>query len=189
MRIVAGEWRGRRLVAPKGRGVRPTLEMVREAIFDTLGPRVAGSRVLDLFAGCGALGLEALSRGASHVTWCDSSDRSIAAVRENASKLGVPASAATVLHMPAHAAIARLSRAGETFDIVFLDPPYEGGLYEETMLALGMGRVVARGGLVAVEHARRIEVDPVFGDLVLKKRRQYGETIVTYFERAREVGE
>ncbi|MBM4396968.1 MAG: 16S rRNA (guanine(966)-N(2))-methyltransferase RsmD [Deltaproteobacteria bacterium] len=183
MRIVAGEWGGRRLVAPKGRGVRPTLERVREAVFDTLGTRPRGARVLDLFAGSGAMGFEALSRGADRATWCDASERAIAAIRENAAKLAVPPARAAILHMPAGAAIERLAKAGESFDIVFVDPPWESGLYEETLLALSLSRIVAPGGMVVVEHAVRFDVSAVFGDLLADRERRYGDSGVTYFKR------
>ena len=184
MRIVAGELRGRRLVAPTGSGVRPTLEVVREAIFDSIGPRVVGARVLDLFAGCGALGFEALSRGAEHVTWCDSSDRAAAAIRENATKLGIAGGRATLLVMTAHGAMTRLARSHATFDLVFVDPPYEGGLYNNTLLELSTLHLVAPGGTVAVEYAKRIDVSSAFGELTLRKKRVYGETNVAYFDRA-----
>lgn len=183
MRIIAGEWKGRRLVAPKGRGVRPTLDKVREAIFDVLTLQVDGARVLDLFAGTGAMGIEALSRGAAQVTWVDEEARPIAAIRENLQKLGAPAARCEILNATALAAIRRFARAERQFDIVFVDPPYEGGLYDETMMALAVERIVAPGGLVAVEHGRRIEVSANYGDLLQFKVRRYGETCVAWFRR------
>lgn len=183
MRIIAGEYGGRRLVAPKGRGVRPTLERVREAVFDALGDLTGGARVLDLFAGSGAMGIEALSRGAEHVTWCDASERAVAAVRENLARLGAAASRCAVMHMPADAAIERLAREGRAFDIVFVDPPWEGDLYEETLLHLAVSRIVRPGGIVVVEHARRIDVGTVYGDLVAARERRYGDSCVSWFVR------
>lgn len=183
MRIVGGEHGGRRIQAPKGRGVRPTLDRVREAIFDVLRDRVRGARVLDLFAGSGALGLEALSRGASHATFCDAAARPVQAIRDNARRLGVSPSAARVLLMPAHQAIRRLAAEGDHFDVVFVDPPYESQLYDETLLALAISGLAAPGGVVVVEHGRRQEVGAVYGDLHAVRRRRYGETCVTYLER------
>lgn len=183
MRIVGGEHGGRRILAPRGRGVRPTLDRVREAIFDVLRDRVRGARVLDLFAGSGALGLEALSRGAAHATFCDAADRPAQAVRDNARRLGFPPSAARVLLMPAHQAIRRLAREGEPFDVAFVDPPYESRLYDETLLALALEGIMVPGGVVVVEHGRRQEVGAVYGDLHAVRRRRYGETCVAYFER------
>ena len=186
MRIVAGEFKGRRIVAPEGRGIRPTLEIVREAVFDSLGARVRGARALDLFAGCGAMGLEALSRGAAHVTWCDIEPRSLAAVRENIQKLGVAPSRCAVHHVAALTAIRRFEKSGQLFDIVFVDPPYEDGLYDETMLALAMNRLVLPGGVVVVEHGKRIEPEPTYGDLTRDRTRRYGESRISYYFRNEE---
>ena len=184
MRIVAGQWRGRHLAVPKGRGVRPTLERVREAMFDVLQGDIPGARVLDLFAGSGALGFEALSRGAARVRWCEVDPRSIEAIRENAGRLGVVLKPKTIQAVPALDAIRRLTRDGETFDVVFLDPPYESGAYDETMLALSLSSCVAPGGVVAVEHAKKIDLSPSYGHLFLDRVRQYGDTYVSYFRRA-----
>ncbi len=170
-------------MAPKGRGVRPTLDRVREAVFDVLGERVRGARVLDLFAGSGAFGLEALSRGAAHATFCDTSPRAVQAIRDNLARLGFTATVARVLHMPAVQAIQRLAKEGERHDVVFVDPPYDALLYDETLMALSLAGVVAVGGVVVVEHGRRQGVDVVFGDLLLVRRRRYGETCIAYFER------
>ena len=182
MRIVAGSLKGHRLVAPRGRGVRPTLEMVREAVFDVLGPRVAGARVLDLFAGSGAMGLEALSRGAALAVWCDAEARSIAAVREDVDRMGVGRQG-TVLQMTAQAALRYLERKGRAFDLVFLDPPYEDGHYESMLLALSRSPLVVDGAWVCVEHPKRIDLPPVFGALIQNRRRRYGDTCVSYFMR------
>lgn len=181
MKVVGGEYRGRRILAPKGRGVRPTLDRVREAVFDVLGSRVRGARVLDLFAGSGALGIEALSRGAVHVTFCDAAPRSVQAVYDNLRRLGFPASAVRVLRMPAHLAIRVLAK--ERFDLTFVDPPYESLLYDATLLSLSLSGIVATGGAVVVEHSRRQKVGEVYGDLHRVRRGQYGETCVSYFER------
>jgi len=184
MRIISGDFKGRKLTAPKGRGVRPTLEVVREAIFDILGPSVEGARVLDLFAGSGALGLEALSRGAARVTFCDSGQRPLAAVRENLRCLGIGKERFSVLRMPARKAMGMLEKRSAVFDVVFVDPPYETILYEETLMALSLSDLTVEGGLVVVEHSKRIGVSSVYGNLVLDRRRKYGETCVAWFRRA-----
>lgn len=183
MRIVAGQWRGRHLAIPKGRGIRPTLERVREAMFDVLQADIPGAVVLDLCAGSGALGFEALSRGAQRVRWCDADPRCVDAIRENADRLGVVLKPKSVQAVPALDAIRRLSRDGETFDVVFLDPPYEAGIYDETLLALALAACVNRGGVVAVEHGKHIDLSPSYGHLVRDRVRQYGDTYVTYYRR------
>jgi len=182
MRIVSGRFGGRRLVAPRGRGIRPTLERVREAIFDVLQSRVEGSRVLDLFAGSGALGLEALSRGAARAVFVDADSRALDALRENARRLGLRMDPDQVLHLPALQAISRLHQRGESFDLIFLDPPWEGGFYDETLLSLSLApRLAAPGAFVVGEHSRRLDVSPVYGALRKDRERQYGDTRVSYF--------
>jgi len=184
MRVIAGEYRGRRIVAPKGRGVRPTLDRVREAIADALAAHLPGARVLDLFAGSGAFGIEALSRGAVHATFCDLSARSCDAIRENLARLRIPASAARVMQAPARAAIERLGRESARFEVAFVDPPYEAMLYDETLLALSIAGLVSPGGIVVVEHSRRIALSPVYGTLHAGRVARYGDTCVTFYSRA-----
>ena len=181
MRIVAGKYGGRKVVAPKGRGVRPTLEKVREAIFDSLGPQFSDALVLDLFAGSGAMGFEALSRGATTVVFVDIEQRSADAVKENARLLGVAPENFDLMVMPAQNAIRRLASRGMVFDVVFVDPPWESGFYDQVMLELSLSGIVRPDGVVVVEHARRYPVDAVFGPLNMVKDRTYGDTGVAYF--------
>ncbi|HON24805.1 MAG TPA: 16S rRNA (guanine(966)-N(2))-methyltransferase RsmD [Myxococcota bacterium] len=183
MRIVAGALGGRRLVAPKGRGVRPTLEKVREAVFSILGARVVEARVLDLFAGSGAMGIEALSRGALSAVWCDVDERSIAAIQENVEKLGL-IKQGNILHMTAQSAIRYMSRKGRQFDIIFMDPPYEQGLYEITLMELAGSSLIKSNSIVCVEHPKRAELPTVFGSLIQDRRRQYGDSAVTFYQRS-----
>jgi len=183
MRIVAGQWRGRHLAIPKGRGIRPTLERVREAMFDVLQSDIPDARVLDLCAGSGALGFEALSRGARRVKWCDADPRCIDTIRENAQKLGVVLTSRSLFAMPVLDAVWRIAKSSEPFDVVFFDPPYEAGLYDETLLALSLSGRVSPGGVVAVEHSKNIKLSPSYGHLVLDRVRQYGDTYVTYYRR------
>ena len=179
MRVVAGEFSGRKVVAP--RGVRPTLGRVRRAILDTLWPRVEGARVLDLYAGSGAMGFEALSRGAALVTWCDASERCIAAIREGAARLEVAPPRVTFLCMKAREAVARLGRAGRLFDIVFFDPPWDSGEYLAVLK--DVPSIVEIGGVVVVEHSKRTEVPAVHGEMMVDQVRRYGDTCVTYLVR------
>ncbi|HNU67857.1 MAG TPA: 16S rRNA (guanine(966)-N(2))-methyltransferase RsmD [Myxococcota bacterium] len=181
MRVVAGKYGGRKLAAPKGRGVRPTLEKVREAVFDSLGPRFEGASVLDLFAGSGAMGFEALSRGAARVVFVDSEQRSLDAVRQNAAALKVVERSISLMALTASAAIRSLASKKERFDVVFVDPPWESGIYEQTLLELGLSGIVDPDGIVVVEHARRYPVDAVHGPLVMTRDRTYGDACVAYF--------
>ncbi|HEX2779123.1 MAG TPA: 16S rRNA (guanine(966)-N(2))-methyltransferase RsmD [Gemmatimonadaceae bacterium] len=169
MRIVAGEWRGRRIKAPDDDRVRPTADRVREAWMSILGQEVVGAKVLDLFAGSGALGLEALSRGAAVAEFVELSPRSLRALRENAAALGAGANA--IVHRADAVRFAAGLKAGE-FDIAFADPPYK----------LGLAKAIAErwlevpfAGVLSVEHWIRDEM-PAGGEM-----RKYGDTAITFY--------
>ena len=174
MRIVAGEYGGRRLAAPRGGRTRPTADRVREALFSMLGP-VADARVLDLFAGSGALGLEALSRGAAEATFVDSSAAAVRAVRANLEALGADA---VVRRADARAFLRNARTAGRQYDLVFLDPPYQraGALAEA--LAGDLAAVLAPRARVVVESDRR---SPLELPLPLQVDRRYGDTVIRIF--------
>jgi len=184
MRVIAGALKGRRLEVPRGRTTRPTADQVRIALMDTLAPRLAGARVLDLFAGGGGVGLEALSRGAAHATFVERDARAVAALETNVRTLGVE-DRARVLRLDAARALARLAREGARFDNVFLDPPYEAGLTAETLEGLGRGSLVVPGGLVVAQHLTKRPPAPQVGEMTAFRARRFGETTLTFF-RARE---
>ena len=171
MRIVAGAYGGRRLAAPRGARTRPTADRVREALFSMLEP-VRGARVLDLFAGSGALGLEALSRGAAAVTFVDSAPAAVRAVRANLEALGVEAE---VRRADARAFLRNARAGGRQYDLVLLDPPYRraGALAEA--LAGDLAAVLAPRARVVAESNRR---SPLELPLPLQLERRYGETVI-----------
>jgi len=182
MRIVAGTFGGRRLHAPKGREIRPTSDRVREAIFSILGPAVVAARVLDLFAGTGALGLEALSRGAADVVFVDQSVFAVRLIRSNIDLIGVQARV-RVIHGPVNQAIHRLAGEGKAFDVIFMDPPYGKGAVQKTLSLLG--DVARAGTLVVAEHDVR---DMLPLPLPLEEQewskiqeRKYGDTAVSFY--------
>jgi 16S rRNA (guanine(966)-N(2))-methyltransferase RsmD len=153
MRIIAGHFKGRRLTGPPATGVRPTSDRLRETLFNVLGPHVTGARVLDGFAGTGAVGLEALSRGAASVTFVEQSARALATLRDNVARCGVD-EACAIIRDDFSGLTARRPDIG-TFDLVLLDPPYD-------YVALGAvlaeaARVLAPGGRLVLEHSRRRE--------------------------------
>jgi len=172
VRIVAGRFKGRRLVAPSGKATRPTSDRVRESLFGVIGASVEGARVLDLFAGSGALGLEALSRGAAAAVLVDRSPRAIAAIRANLETLGVDAD---VRLMEARAALRTAAARREAYDLVFVDPPYRhaAGLGRE--LSGALAPVLAPAARLVTESDRR---DPIALDLPLGDERRYGDTII-----------
>lgn len=175
MRITAGTARGRRLAAPRGRDVRPTSDKVREAIFDRLGPDGPRGTILDLFAGTGALGLEALSRGAARVVLVDRDPRAVAACRANAALFG-PAAPVDVRCAEAFAFLRGPGR-GLRADLVLLDPPYAFDRWTELLAALRSCQAVRSGCIVVVERSARTPPVAASGYQALRSSR-YGDTAV-----------
>ena len=171
MRVVAGRHGGRRLAAPRGVRTRPTSDRVREALFARLAD-LDGARVLDLFAGSGALGIEALSRGAASATFVDSSPAAVRAVRDNLATLGVEAE---VRRADARAFLRGARNAGREYDLVLIDPPYRHASALAGDLAAALPPVLAPGARVAVESDRRVPLD--LGMALLDERR-YGDTLI-----------
>jgi 16S rRNA (guanine966-N2)-methyltransferase len=183
VRIIAGALKGRRLVTPRGDTTRPTADQVRIALMDTLAPRLPEARVLDLFAGAGGVGLEALSRGAAHATFVERDARAVAALRENVTALGL-GELARVRRGDVLRELSALYRAGERFDLVFLDPPYETGLVETTLEALGGGGLLLAEGLVVAQHFTKRAPAAIVGALASFRARRFGETTLTFYRAA-----
>lgn len=171
LRIIAGEFRGRRIQSPEGRSTRPTRQEVREAWFNVLGDRVVGGRVLDLFAGSGALGLEALSRGASEVCFVESSRTGLAVLRRNIEDLGA-VSRSEVLGVDALAWVSNLER-GRFWDVVLADPPYTSGAAVQLAATFAQSPFA---GILSVEHGLGVDfpLEPHW-------QRRYGETVLSMF--------
>jgi 16S rRNA (guanine966-N2)-methyltransferase len=176
VRITGGRFAGRRLSVPRGE-VRPTADRVRESLFARLGD-LAGKCVLDLFAGSGALGFEALSRGAANVVFADRSPAVLATLRDNAERLGVQ-DAVDLRRGDAGAVLRRLA-GGRPFDLVFLDPPYASDRLAAALSALVELALLAPGALVVAESDRRHPPGPVEGLAAIDERR-YGDTLITWF--------
>jgi 16S rRNA (guanine966-N2)-methyltransferase len=174
VRIVAGRFGGRRLRAPRGRGTRPTSDRVREALFSMLGS-VEGERVLDLFAGSGALAIEALSRGAASATLIERDARAVGVIRANLEALGLGSEEAKVVHATAEAALRDASRSGDTYDLVLLDPPYRDATAWGRELARALPAVLAPNARVVAESDRRA---PLELDLPVIRERRYGDTLI-----------
>lgn len=179
MRVIGGEFGSRRLVAPAGMGTRPSSDRLRETLFNVLGERVVGVRFLDLYAGSGAVGIEALSRGATEAVFAERGAAALKALRGNLRALGVE-ERAVVVERPVAAALGRVQ--GE-FGVVFLDPPYvEAREYAATLGALGSGGPVASGGLVVAEHASRDTLAPSYGRLRRVRELRQGDAGLSFFE-------
>ncbi len=172
LRVSGGEARGRRLKAPKN--IRPTQGMVKQAIFNMVGPRIEGARVLDLFAGSGALGIEALSRAAASVTFVDQQERGLAILRQNLDALGFKERA----HVVRGDVVRWLEASPDAIrsaDFVFLDPPYDDAVLDRALKVLD--REVT-GATVLAEHSRRQQL-PALTRLRVDRERRYGDTMVT----------
>jgi 16S rRNA (guanine966-N2)-methyltransferase len=176
VRIIAGEKRGAKIVAPTGHDTRPTSDRAREAAFNLIGP-VDGASVLDLFAGSGAYGLEALSRGAGSVVFAESDPAACTAIRQNLEKLRL--TGATVLCRDAIQVLSQEAGAGRRYDLVLADPPYRMFSDVQTGLATYLPHVLAENGLLVVEtHAKEEPELP----LTLRTSRRYGSARLTLYE-------
>ena len=176
MRIITGSARGRRLDSPVGNDVRPTTDVVKEALFSIIQFDIEGCTFLDAFAGSGQIGLEALSRGAKKAYFVDSSRRSMAVVKKNIGICGFDRERAVTV---ASDTISFLSSGREKFDIVFLDPPYMTGLLQKALEA-SVG-VVRENGIIICEHPSEEELPEKAGSFSLKKNYKYGKIVISVY--------
>jgi len=181
LRITAGAFRGRTIQTVPGQAVRPSPAMLREALFNIIGPHIAGSRFLDLCAGSGAVGIEALSRGAAHATFVDSHPASLAVIRRNLETLDA-LERATILRRDAAHAPDDLARRGERFDLAFLDPPYDTGTAAACVRAAGLRAIIHARCRLYVQHRRGAPL-PAAPGWQLADERRFGDTMLTTFER------
>ena len=186
MRVIAGFLGGRRLKAPRGRDTRPTSDRVRESLFMALEP-LQGQRVVDLFAGSGALGIEALSRGASRADFVERDATARRVLGENLEALGLEG-AGRVWALDLPNGLERLRAVLAEADLVLADPPYGGGPARAVLVALGQEAVLRPGARVVLEHHAKDEVPPTSGRLARVRARRYGETVVSTYEAAATTG-
>jgi 16S rRNA (guanine(966)-N(2))-methyltransferase RsmD len=182
MRVISGKSKGRRLIAPKGRAVRPTADRIKESLFNILSRDFTGMRVLELFAGTGNVSIEALSRGAASALLVDASERSGRVIRENLRRLDL-SDRAQLWVMPVDRALRSLARQGQTFDLVFLDPPYDQNLVGRSLEMLASLNPLSPGAVVVAEHSIRESVKSNYASLSLNDQRRYGDTLLSFFRR------
>lgn len=182
MRVIAGNARGTRLAAPRGMRTRPTADRVREALFSIIRSRfeMEGARVLDICAGTGSLGIEALSRGAASCCFIESDRNALAALRRNLSAAHCDERAG-IMEMDVHKALHLLAARGDRFDLVFFDPPYASGLYATAPQALSDLSLLEAEGLFIAECAARDPLPDRLGRLVKDERRVYGDTALEFY--------
>ncbi len=186
MRVIAGTFRSRLLQAPRGLATRPTSDRLRETLFNVLGSRVVGSCFADLYAGSGAVGIEALSRGAAAAYFSEKAPAAVQAIRANLRTLGI-----TGANVEADGTAALLRRlgssrggtgAGGALDLVFLDPPYEAAEeYRKTLTALGTGDLMRPDAMVVAEHAKREPLSAAYGNLALMRTLLQGDAALSFY--------
>jgi 16S rRNA (guanine(966)-N(2))-methyltransferase RsmD len=176
MRVIAGSLKGRRLKAPAWDGLRPTSDKLRETLFNVLAPRIAGARVLDGYAGTGALGIEAMSRGAVSATFVDRDPRAQALIEENLGHCGLIG--CVIIRASVARAFDDLQRAHSSFDLILLDPPYDEATAEIVAAATPL---VAPNGMVVLEHARRREMTTSAGGLARTRQITSGDSMLSFY--------
>jgi 16S rRNA (guanine966-N2)-methyltransferase len=179
MRVITGKYRGRVLKGPKHQGLRPTADRVKEALFNIIGARIQAASFLDLFAGTGGIGIEALSRGARPVVFVDAHPASIKLLQSNLQFVG-PKDDFRIIHSDAAKALQLLALEHSSFDLIFLDPPFAAGLLEAALQLIFTGNLLRMGGLLIAEHARQFTFTVAFPGIC--ETRHYGEVSLTLFE-------
>jgi 16S rRNA (guanine(966)-N(2))-methyltransferase RsmD len=195
VRVIAGQYRSRRLQSLRGTALRPSSDRLRETLFNILGAAIEGAVFVDLFAGSGAVGIEALSRGAHGAIFVEKHPAGAALIAKNLASLGIPiaaqvgnrktfAGAAEILRMDALDALQRLAKGGAIADFVYLDPPYaDDRAYEETLASLGESDLLARSGSVIAEHRRKTELPDIAGCLERTRVVEQGDTALSFYNR------
>ena len=181
--LTGGTARGAKLLSVPGMEVRPATARVRISLFEILRSRLDGASAVDLFAGTGSLGIEALSRGAAEAVFVETDALALRSLRENLAALDLR-SRGRILRQDAGKAIDRLARAGERFRLIFLDPPYAGPRLPATLDALGAGTLLEPLGLVVVQHMTKAPLPDSIGVLRRVKTRRFGQTTLTFFQSA-----
>jgi len=190
MRIIAGSFRSRKLSAPRGSGTRPTSDRLRETLFNILATRIAGCYFVDLYAGTGAVGIEAISRGAEHVWFAEKAEPALAAIRANLSALQI-VQGFTVEERGTGALLKRLAKGAEktgaVLDLIYLDPPWDAEPeYEKTLQLLGSARgrgMLAPGAMVVAEHSSKAVLMERYGELAQTRTLKQGDAALSFYMR------
>ena len=181
MRIIAGENRGKKLKAVPGMKTRPTADRVKEAVFSSIDDRLYGSRFLDVFSGTGNIALEAISRGAEEVVLLEKDADALKVIQDNVTACRQD-SRCTIMRGDSMASMNTLSRQGKQFDIIYVDPPYQAGLYEEVLKNIAEKQLLAQGGLILLECAKNTSLSIENSIFFIYKEKCYGDTCVLYVQ-------
>lgn len=186
MRVISGQAKGKRLKAPSGMGTRPITDMIKEALFNVWGTKVQGSVLLDLFAGSGSVGIEALSRGAIRVVFVDNSGEAIKVIKENLQNCGFDKDT-QVYRSDVLKALELLKRHGERFDLIYIDPPFTNDkIFDSVMVVLDTVDILKTDGIVVIRTPRKKTMPPTFNRLSVYQNRTYGESTLYYYCRHEE---
>lgn len=180
LRVIAGNLRGRRLLVPPGLDVRPTTGRLRECYFNIVRDMVPGCRFLDICAGSGSNGIEAISRGAADVVFVERGKEALAVLEKNLASCGIR-KGFRVAANDLFRELPRLGRAGEQFDLIFFDPPYFQDLYTRTIAQVGKSRLLAPGGLLAVDHFKKVGVPDRLEGLEAIRTSRQGDSCLTFY--------
>ena len=189
MRVVAGKFKGRRLKAIKGTDVRPTADRVKESLFRIFGEQVVDANFLDLCAGTGSIGLEALSQGAKSTTFVDSNYHCIRIIESNLEMCGFNRKQPHVqlIQLDARKALARLGKRNAKFDLIYFDPPYASKIHESCVKQIAEGDLLSASGVLVIEHGKAQEPDwagaLTLYELVLSRQERYGDTMLSFYRR------
>jgi 16S rRNA (guanine(966)-N(2))-methyltransferase RsmD len=184
MRIISGMYKGRRLKTIEGLSVRPTSDRMRETLFNVLRGTVESGKFVDLCAGSGAVGIEALSRGAAHVTFVESSRRAAAVISENLRHCGIEENF-KIINRDALSTLKYFASHLLQFDIYYFDPPYDSELYHQVMWTLAKSKIIAEAGMVIVEHRTKSPLLPNYDHLRPWREITQGDTTLTFFSMER----
>jgi len=179
MRIISGTSKGRKLITPKRYSLRPTSDRVKESLFNILGSEVEGKVVLDLFAGTGNLGIEALSRGAERVIFVEKGRQALQIIQTNLNQFGL-ADRSEILPKDVNRAIGILKQRGECFDLILMDPPYEKGLIQRTLMKLNTHPIYHGDSILVIEHNRREPLPHILDEWNLIRQQKIGDTLLSF---------
>ncbi|SMC51792.1 16S rRNA (guanine966-N2)-methyltransferase [Desulfocicer vacuolatum DSM 3385] len=183
MRIIAGQYKGRRLESVSVNGIRPTSDRVREAVFNIISNRLSGAAVLDIFAGTGALGLEALSRGADRATFVDASKQACELIQKNALRCGIQEHCDIICHDISQT-LPPEQLKNNKFSLIFMDPPYASPLFKETLSSGILTDLLTTDGMVIAEHSTKESLPHPITGLDIHDQRKYGKTLISFLRPA-----
>jgi 16S rRNA (guanine(966)-N(2))-methyltransferase RsmD len=179
MRIISGTSKGRKLVTPRSQSLRPTSDRVKESMFNILQDDIVGKVVLDLFAGTGNLGIEALSRGAKKTIFVEKGRQALRLIQRNLTQFGLE-ERSEIIPKDAIRAIGILKQKGESFDLILMDPPYEKGLIQKTLMTLNSHQIYHKDSILVIEHNRREPLSTVMDGWNLIRQRRIGDTLISF---------